>query len=200
MGICSVDACGKPHYAKGWCNKHWQRWRAHGDPLGGGTPFGEPMRYFREVVLTYDGDQCLTWPFSRNDSGYGKLRVDGRDHRVTRLVCEHINGPAPSPLHEAAHSCGRGHGGCVAKRHLSWKTPKENQADKLIHDTHRRGERQPRSKLTERDVHEIRATKGKVSQREIAAKFGVNQTTISHIHAGRIWAWLETGPRGHLLR
>ena len=32
---CTIDGCdGKP-VGRGWCSKHWQRWRKHGDPLGG---------------------------------------------------------------------------------------------------------------------------------------------------------------------
>lgn len=29
---CKIDGCGRKHYARGYCNKHWQRWRTHGDP------------------------------------------------------------------------------------------------------------------------------------------------------------------------
>lgn len=32
--ICSVDGCGKPILnSRGWCSKHYQRWRRNGDPL-----------------------------------------------------------------------------------------------------------------------------------------------------------------------
>ena len=32
---CTIDGCeGKP-VGRGWCSAHWQRWRNHGDPLGG---------------------------------------------------------------------------------------------------------------------------------------------------------------------
>jgi len=31
---CSVDGCGKPHYGRGWCKAHHQRWRRTGDPVG----------------------------------------------------------------------------------------------------------------------------------------------------------------------
>ena len=34
---CSIEDCEAPHAARGWCNKHWLRWRRHGDPLGGGV-------------------------------------------------------------------------------------------------------------------------------------------------------------------
>jgi hypothetical protein len=31
-GQCSVDPCGRPHYASGYCNPHWRRWKRNGDP------------------------------------------------------------------------------------------------------------------------------------------------------------------------
>ena len=30
---CSVDGCERPAYARGWCSRHYQRWRNNGDPL-----------------------------------------------------------------------------------------------------------------------------------------------------------------------
>lgn len=36
--VCAIGGCSGKHYAKGWCNKHWNRWRKHGDPnLGART-------------------------------------------------------------------------------------------------------------------------------------------------------------------
>lgn len=32
-GVCSIDGCGKPHLARGWCKMHWERWKSNGDPL-----------------------------------------------------------------------------------------------------------------------------------------------------------------------
>ena len=32
MVVCSVDGCGREVNARGWCERHYQRWRAHGDP------------------------------------------------------------------------------------------------------------------------------------------------------------------------
>lgn len=37
---CMIDECGKPVKAQGWCQAHYNRWRAHGDPLGGRTAKG----------------------------------------------------------------------------------------------------------------------------------------------------------------
>jgi hypothetical protein len=139
------------------------------------------------VVLAYDGNECLIWPYARIKAGYAQL---GGGKYVHRLACEELYGPPPTPEHEAAHSCGNGHLGCVAKRHLSWKTHAENMADKLIHGTHNRGERQGRSKLTEANVREIRQLNGIFLDREIAAIFGVSRGTINDIMRRTTWGWL----------
>lgn len=107
------------------------------------------------------------------------------------MVCEAVHGPAPSPHHEAAHTCGRGSSGCINPNHLRWATPTENQADKIEHGTSNRGERCAASRLTEDDVIEIRRLKGKMTQKEIAEIFGVNYITVGDIHNSRTWAWLR---------
>lgn len=33
--ICSITGCEKGVQSRGWCPMHYQRWRAHGDPLNG---------------------------------------------------------------------------------------------------------------------------------------------------------------------
>src|SRR5690349_16938907 len=111
------------------------------------TAPGEAQRFYRDVVLPYEGDDCLFWPYSKWGRGYGHVWADGRQQYVHVLVCREANGPAPTPKHEAAHSCGKGHLGCCARKHLSWKTRSENHADKITHGTMLRGDTHPRSKL-----------------------------------------------------
>lgn len=31
-GTCSVEDCETPAFCRGWCSRHYQRWRKHGDP------------------------------------------------------------------------------------------------------------------------------------------------------------------------
>ncbi|MBT1154359.1 HNH endonuclease [Aminobacter anthyllidis] len=181
---CSIAECGDQVLARGWCKHHYDRWRNHGDPVGGtGRRSGDAERYFREVVIAYEGDECLAWPFSRSSNGYGQVWVDGKVHAVHRLVCEEVNGLPPTPEHEAAHKCGKGHESCCTKAHLVWKTHAENMADMFDHGTGHR-------KLSEEDVREILSLKGKLLHREIAARFGIHKSNVSHILRGKTWGWL----------
>lgn len=189
--ICSVEKCDKIARTRGWCRDHYRRWQKHGDPLSGRTPRGERERYFREVVMTYEGDECMQWPFSKNSRGYATTHRNGQPHLCSRLVCEEANGPPPTPEHEAAHSCGNGHLACVTKRHISWKTRAENQADKLTHGTHNRGERHNMAKLTENDVLAIRALQARHTQDDIAKRFSISRRNVSDIINRKTWDWLE---------
>lgn len=105
-------------------------------------------------------------------------------------MCTLAHGKRPSRRHQAAHSCGKSHEGCVHPGHLRWATPQENEADKLLHGTHMRGERNHNAKLTEDDIRLIRSLRGKLSQRAIGEKFHVSEAAIMMIHSGRNWGWL----------
>jgi hypothetical protein len=189
--LCSIPGCGKPYDSKGYCNAHYKRLRKHGDPLGGGTSKGALMRFIHEVALRHAGGECLAWPYAKKDDGYGTVYVDGKTAIVSRYVCELVNGPPPTPYHEAAHSCGKGHESCIAPGHLEWKTQAQNQADKLIHGTIRRGERCGTAKLTEPEAREIISMKGVEPQSSLAKRFGVARSTVAEIHCGENWAWLS---------
>lgn len=189
--LCSVSDCDKPSKTRGWCIAHYTRWLRYGSADKIQKPSnGEVQRYFRDVALAYEGDECLFWPFSRGKKGYG--HINGRKSNVaSRVVCEEANGPPPTPEHHAAHSCGHGHLGCVTKRHLSWKTPMQNKADELAHGTRNSGERNGQSRLTAAQVLEIRGLVGTMSQVRIAEIYGVHQVQISKISKREVWAWLD---------
>lgn len=184
--LCAVPNCGKPIYRREWCGNHYRRWLRHGSPLGGATGMGEASDYYRTVVLHYDGTDCLIWPYSRNSEGYGKLNVDGVLRYVHRMACEAIS-PPPTREHEAAHSCGNGHRGCCALRHLVWKTRLGNEADKVGHGTSPQGVRNAQAKLTEDDVTQIRALRGSTTQRKIGAMFGVSAAQVNQIFKRKAW-------------
>jgi hypothetical protein len=188
--ICSVPECGNIIKAKGWCNRHYLRWRRHGDPVAGSTSHGDPQFFLDEVIDAHNGDGCLLWPFARNSNGYAQIYRRGILQYVHRIVCERVNGAAPDG-HEAAHSCGKGHEGCVSKRHILWKTHVDNIGDALHHGTRSRGERHGRAVLSTSDVKIIRAMSKTHEPNDIAEIFGVSASHVRAIQSRKSWKWLE---------
>lgn len=46
--FCTVDGCDVKVVARGWCNRHWVRWRVYGDPLADHRLVGLPGPILRE--------------------------------------------------------------------------------------------------------------------------------------------------------
>lgn len=178
-GACSVEGCAAPQHAGGMCSAHYSRWKAHGGPLAGATSKSAGIEFIEAVALTFKGDECLRWPISLTGGGYGQFCINNKMFTASRYVCEATYGPAPSPRHHAAHNCGNAW--CVNPRHLRWATPVENNADKLSHGTHNKGERHGNAKLTNDQVRAIRAMDGTEPHSAIASRFGVSQTMVSRI-------------------
>lgn len=190
---CSIADCNGnahgPGTAQGYCRAHYRRWLRHGDPQGGGTPMGARIKWI-EDHKAHIGDECLIWPFSFNESGYGQFKIKGQSTLASRFMCEAAHGQAPTPTHQAAHSCGNGASGCTNPRHLRWATRLENEADKVIHGTLPRGERQGGSKLTAADVRAIRLLSKTTPNGDLAVRFNVSRSQIQRVVSGEQWAWL----------
>ena len=188
--LCAFPGCDNPKSpkaAKGLCNSHY--WQLHkGREL-------TPLSYRRnrcvpwlEEHANYQDDNCLIWPFQRaKDSGMPAVKYKGKQGPATRVMCELAHGKPPTPRHEAAHSCGKGHEGCINPKHLRWATHKENLADQLIQGTRVRGEKQHFAFLTEQLVKEIRSLAGSMPQAAIARQFGLRPQHVGKIIHRRIW-------------
>jgi hypothetical protein len=143
---------------------------------------------------------CLIWPFCRS-RGSAVLGMRGLPTtKAPRIMCELVNGPPPTPKHEAAHSCGCGHLGCMHPKHLSWKTRAENQQDRRKHGTHGRGPnmnaRRIVYKLNPQKVAEIRAIGDSMSKEELGRRYGVTPSNIAKILRRESWPSGDYSPRG----
>jgi hypothetical protein len=186
---CIFEGCADAAWSRGWCKRHYDRWRRHGDPSICLKPMadrGAPTAWLRNHA-SHQGDECLIWPFAKFPDG----RAHMRRGKPARIMCEMAHGTPPSPAHEAAHSCGKGNDACVNPRHLYWATKAQNDADKVRHGTIPRGERLPQAKLTEADVRAIRSLAGTMDQREIAAKYGVHFTAVWKIINRQSWRHVQ---------
>src|ERR1700761_2299060 len=141
-----------------------------------------------EAHAAYQHDWCLLWPFASKLHGYGQFSHLGKRYYAHRFMCELRHGPAPSEKHEAAHSCGRGHDGCVNPNHLSWKTKSGNQLDCRQHGTQAKTRAGRMGLLSFAKAAEIRSLQGIKLQREIAEQYGVSESAISDVWLGRTWS------------
>lgn len=188
MSDCSIPECTKRTYAKNYCVAHYERLRRHGSPYGGATSKGAPKRFLEQVVLKFEGDGCLLWPYSRTSDKQATMYLDGHMVSVAKYVCKAVNGPPPSETHDATHLCTDGL--CVAPRHLTWRSPQGLFDDQIERGTACTGARQGRAKLSASDVQKIRLLRGKLKTVEIAEMFKVSSTTVCDIHHARTWATL----------
>ena len=191
---CSVEGCDRRrrYVAMNMCNMHYQRFKTYGDTIPRQAVRGDPLKFATSTAMNTENKDCITWPYYRDRTGYGQLRVGQKSKLANRYICILAHGEPPTPKHQAAHSCGKGHEGCVNPMHLSWKTTTENMADKIAHGTHIRGEDHGQARLTEEQVKEILSLNGSATKRELADRYGVSSSTISLIHSRINWAWVST--------
>ena len=145
--------------------------------------------------------QGVVWSTRRGDwhplarhpdrDGYLKVQVWVDRHpvelRVHKAVAEAFHGPPPTPEHEVRHLDGDVLNNKASN--LAWGTRLENAQDRERHGRTARGEKNGGGgKLRDKDVREIKALlREGLPQAKVAARFGVTQGMINHIHTGRQW-------------
>jgi hypothetical protein len=164
---------------------------------------GRSYRWLMEHV-SHQGDACLIWPFGRDRRiNRGSLGYKGTRYWAHRLMCEMAHGAPPTPKHQAAHNCGKGHYCCVNPRHLEWKTNTQNQLDRAVNGNALRNPHGPGGALSDEQKAGIMALKGKMPQTKIAAKFGVSLGCVQywlkyrearghHVQKMKVWSADET--------
>jgi len=125
----------------------------------------------------------------KNPGGYMTVSLHKEDkqynRRVHRLVLSTFK-PNDDATLSACHIDGNSVNNLLVN--LKWGNQKENYADARRHGTAPMAERHGLAKLDKVKVAEIRrALKNKESQRSIAKRYGVHQTSVGHINQGEIW-------------
>ena len=166
---------------------------------------------FGEKFIKGDGpNACWIWTdcMSTGDSrgtGYGRFWLRGKTLRAHRVAWELYRGPIPDGLH-VLHRCDNP--SCVRPDHLWLGTTGDNNVDRDAkgrgncgrgdqHGLHvhperiARGEQHGHARLTIQQIQAIR--RDARFQREIAAAYGVAQSTISVIRSGKTWSHLPDG-------
>lgn len=138
-----------------------------------------------DVIEHYDPipeTGCYIWAGGWITEGYGTIRIDGKQVRVHRAVYEYFNGKIPDGM-IIRHKCDCP--SCINPAHLEIGTHKDNMKDMVSRNRQTRGESQHLSKLTKKEVLEIRASN--LSQRKLAKIYNVHQTLISCVKLRKVW-------------
>lgn len=190
--ICSVDGCERILHAGGLCSMHYARHVRHGHTEKTGTAQWEADDWLKAAVLE-TSDECLIWPFSRNNRGYGQSWDGSRLWLAHRRVFEMASKTEIPDKMVVRHLCGNGHLGCVNPRHLAVGTQKENCDDTLAQGRRPRGSKCSHAKLAEDDVRAIRSlvSEGVHSDSEVARLYRVSRESIRDIRNRKRWGWLE---------
>lgn len=158
--------------------------------------FDSDIERFWNGVFIRGEDECWEWLRSCNNRGYGLFRLNGRTEKAHRvswvlqngLISELFEGMPACILHKCDNPP------CCNPNHLFLGNRKINQKDSAIKGRQcfprNRGEFNPHAMLTESQVCEIKALfrEGKLTQEEIAGRFGVVCQIISRIKAGVCWS------------
>lgn len=129
---------------------------------------------------------CVEWSGSKDGYGYGKIRHKNRCSCVHRIVWELRNGPIPSGM-LVLHRCDNP--SCSNIDHLFLGTHDDNMKDMVRkgRSAHLNGIDNPRSKLTEDQVAEIRNSWPDKSMRCLARKYCVYYNVIYQIIHRETW-------------
>lgn len=185
--ICSVEGCASLVKVKGFCNKHYQRWRTHGNTHRVRTKQGEPLAYLKKLNKASATNECIEWPFSTDRYGYGRIYFNGTATPIGRVILL-LQGEPPFEGAVAGHLCTTR--ACSNPSHFSWITNLQNSREDRYRDgTMVIGEDVHTAKLTVDQVLQIREdyANGTYSQARLASAYGVTRYTISDIVRRRSW-------------
>jgi hypothetical protein len=130
-GVCSVSECSDIEVCRGLCNKHYTRWRHHGDPTHEEPTADE--RFWAQVRQTAG---CWEWTGRMDKNGYGVFWWDAHQGSAHVYSYEQAFGSVPLGLvldhlcHTHDLTCHAGsqcpHRRCVNPWHLEAVTNSEN--------------------------------------------------------------------------
>lgn len=130
-------------------------------------------------------DECWPWTGAKRQNGYGHKGWRGKQYLAHRWMYERRVGPIPEGM-VVCHACDNKW--CVNPAHLFVGTQKDNVRDMYAKNRQadRKGEKCGTSKLTEKEVLEIRAASD-AKNVALAKQYGVSASLISQIRNRKTW-------------
>lgn len=163
----------------GFCQKHYLRWKRHGDPnyttrITPGTPLKDRLLGRWEERPGPLDTPCWEWTGRRSPDGYGMLKYEGWNQGTHRLMYRVEVGDIPAGM-SILHRCDNPP--CINPAHLRPGTQRDN-----VQDMHEKGRGRARRGLSDSQVRQIRSlVRGGMKQSEVVKIMGVDSGTVSRI-------------------
>lgn len=150
-------------------------------------------RFWSKVKKT---STCWIWIAARDENGYGRFGLNGKNVHANRVSYILENGPIGKGI-VVRHTCDRP--ACVNPHHLRSGSQKDNVADMISRKRHwaqrsgmPRGERSFNVKLSSADVLNMRLLKktSNITYTELGERFGVRRETAFYAVKGKNWGHL----------
>lgn len=142
----------------------------------------------RIAANTDKSGDCWEWTGTRNNNGYGVIRIQRKMIGAHRVAYELAFGAFDKALF-VCHRCDNPT--CVRPDHLFLGTLSDNAADMCRKGRQAKGERNGHASLTDKKVVEIRALyKHGITVPELAAVYGSTRSAVGHAVKGRTWRHL----------
>src|SRR3990167_372424 len=126
--VCLIEACESRATHRGWCVKHYTRWRHHCDTMVRRFVEGDDARFWAKTQAMVNG--CIEWIGARSEYGYGRFTV-GKTEVYAHVWAWKRSGGMMGEGQHLRHLChvrGECEGGwwcahraCVNPRHLEVK-------------------------------------------------------------------------------
>jgi hypothetical protein len=175
---CSIPGCTGRYLGNGYCARHYNRVRRHGDPTVALRPSTRGKNIAdRLAFYTRQTRGCWDWIGPKARAGYGRVRVDKIWQLAHRAAYELEHGKIPQGMW-VLHRCDNP--GCVRPDHLFLGTAADNTADMMG-----KGRHKPPRRLKEAEVKDILESSARGVT--LARKYGVSQSTISSVRRRHTW-------------
>lgn len=161
----------------------------------------EINRFWDNVGITGNDDECWEWMATRNRNGYGCFYIGGKSRLSHRIAFELVYGRIYDPDICVTHSCDNRR--CCRPDHLFAAMKQDNNQDMVSRSRNargeilaapKRGEGNPHHKLEEWEVREIKIAFKKPYRglnRDLCRRYGVTHTIICNITSERTWSHVK---------
>ena len=132
---------------------------------------------------------CWNWTGSLNTWLYGQIKVKRKNVLVHRFIYKYIHNSIPEDKPLVLHQCDNPK--CCNPMHLYAGTNQDNSNDKIQRNrtNYQHGEQNKNSKLTKKQVIEIRTSKE--TQIVLAKRFSTSRTNIGSIQRRQTWKHIK---------